>query len=247
MLVEINLLPKKERKNRTLLLVSIVIVSLLLSATTLIYFLNGNYNSKISKLNNTLTVTQKTLEEKQKANAEEKNTSTDSYSILEGAVKWAEAYPIKTVPVLRKLTSLLPTTGQIQTFSYNENGEVLLTVQFETSRDAASYLNSLLTCNWVTESKLRTLSANKIILPVYSSSSIDIEGDVEPSTENEIETEDTNTEVHDDNTVVNDAKENNNNSSKVTEYIPRYTAKYEIILNRSVILKEVKKSSQEVQ
>ena len=85
--------------------------------------------------------------------------ATDSLTQLASTVEWAKAYPVKTVPVLQKLTSLLPERGFIKTFTYEETGNIVLTVQFEQSREAAYYLSSMLDSNWVSDAKINSLQA----------------------------------------------------------------------------------------
>ena len=85
--------------------------------------------------------------------------ATDSLTKLDNTVKWAKAYPLKTIPVLQELTSLLPERGFIKTFTYEETGKIVLTVQFEQSREAAYYLSSILDSNWISDAKLNSLQS----------------------------------------------------------------------------------------
>jgi type IV pilus assembly protein PilN len=77
---------------------------------------------------------------------------------LEKTVKWAEQYPMKTVLLLRKMTKLLPERGFVMSFSYAEDGTVSVTVQFDTSEEAAYYLKSLSDADFVTEVQLKSLT-----------------------------------------------------------------------------------------
>lgn len=155
MLVDINLLPQKEAKNKSLLTLAIVFSSILLLGIVITVVLNNSYNSKLAELENQITLTEQLVEiEQQKIVAYQ---SSNSISDLENTVKWAQSYPLKTVPILKNLTTILPERGFIQTFTYEESGSVRLTVQFEMSREAAYFLNSLLESNWVTNAKLNSL------------------------------------------------------------------------------------------
>ncbi|MDF2606483.1 MAG: fimbrial assembly family protein [Bacillales bacterium] len=236
MLVEINLLPKKEQKRRTLLVLSILVTILLISVAVSTFLLSRAYDVKIVSLTKQLTLFKQTLEKKDKGKAEElNNNSKDSYVALESAVAWAEGYPVKTVPILRKLISLLPESGRLQTFQYSEVGTVNITVQFETSREAATYLRSLLDCNWLSETKLRTLTANKIILPSIP----------EVTTPDTINDNENTIEPNNNNIGAEDIEFDEND--KVIDYIPRYIGKYELKLNNSVIKKEVKENVESLQ
>lgn len=157
MLVEINLLPQKEEKNKSLLLLVISLIVILLIGGTFAYLLNRTYSSKLSSMEKQITTNEKLVAlEQEKMIAKE---NANSYTELENTVKWAEEYPIKTVPMLQKLTALLPERGFIQTFNYVNTGIVQVGIQFESSREAAYYLSSLQESNWVKDSKLLSVDA----------------------------------------------------------------------------------------
>lgn len=157
MLVEINLLPQKEAKNKSLLVLSIISVVILLVGGFFVYWLNQTYKNKLELIQQQISTTEQLV-----ASEQEKITSyesSNSLGELENTVQWAADYPLKTVPVLKKLTRLLPERGFIQSFTYEEIGIINFTVQFESSRDAAFYLNSLLESDWVTGARLNNLEA----------------------------------------------------------------------------------------
>lgn len=147
MLVEINLLPKKEPKNRTLFLLLLPVIFILLVGLGLTYFISHSLDKQMKTVEKQTTTTEQlvTLQQQKMAEFEESN----SLKSLESAVDWAKDYPVKTVPVMRHLISLLPERGFIQAFSYEENEEIKLVVQFDTSRESAYYLSSLLDSNWI--------------------------------------------------------------------------------------------------
>jgi len=152
MLVDINLLPQKEAKNKSLLTLAIVFSSIFLIGIVITVVLNNSYNSKLAELENQITLTEQLVEIEQ-----QKIVAYQSSNSISDTVKWAQSYPLKTVPILKNLTTILPERGFIQSFTYEESGSVRLTVQFEMSREAAYFLNSLLESNWVTNAKLNSL------------------------------------------------------------------------------------------
>lgn len=157
MLVEINLLPQKEAKNKSLLLLAIISIVILLIGGFFAYWFNRSFENKLASLEQQISTTEQLVaNEQQKVVAYE---SSNSLADLENTVKWATDYPLKTVPVLKNLTTLLPERGFIQSFTYEELGVVKIGIQFETSREAAYYLNSLLESDWVHEAKLNQLDA----------------------------------------------------------------------------------------
>ncbi len=157
MLVEINLLPQKEAKNKSLFLLAIISAAILLIGGFFVYWFNRTYENKIANLEQQIATTEQLVanEQQKVMNYEASNSLTE----LENTVKWAEDYPLMTVPILQKLTELLPERGFLQSFTYEGIGVVKFTIQFETSRDAAYYLNALIESKWVLDAKLNQLDA----------------------------------------------------------------------------------------
>jgi type IV pilus assembly protein PilN len=156
MVIDINLLPKKEPKN-VVFLVSTVIVLLLAMATAFVFYVSmQKAEIKIHSLTQELKQMRalEVAEQQKLANVQ----SLQEVQELEKTVKWAEQYPMKTVLLLRKMTKLLPERGFVMSFSYAEDGTVSVTVQFDTSEEAAYYLKSLSDADFVTEVQLKSLT-----------------------------------------------------------------------------------------
>jgi type IV pilus assembly protein PilN len=169
MLIEINLLPKKAKKNFSLPIVIALLASFFLLSTGLLYY----YSSSLKSTADTLNADIQRLDESIRLEQEQMQQVQATNSVLElkKAVEWAKTYPIKSVPVLQHLTSLLPERGFIQNYSYRQDGKVGLTVQFDTSREAAYYLNWLKESDWIAEANILSLgisgSTNRDTLPRY--------------------------------------------------------------------------------
>ncbi|WP_316571857.1 PilN domain-containing protein [Neobacillus sp. YIM B06451] len=159
MLIDINLLPKKERKSSGIIFTGLAFALLFLAVGGFLYWQTTTLNNEITVVQNRIETTKKiaALEEK-KANDV---ISADSASKLQQSIEWAEQYAIPSVPVMKEFTSLLPERGFILTFAYQETGELALTVQFDTSREAAYFLNRLNQSGWVKEADLSSLSASE--------------------------------------------------------------------------------------
>jgi type IV pilus assembly protein PilN len=156
MLIDINLLPKKEKKNFSLSIMIALLISVFIIGTSVSLYYGSNLkneaeqlSTKIQQVNESLSLEQEQVE---------KVEATNSIVELKKAVEWAENYPIKSVPVLQHLTSLLPERGFIQNYAYSEEGTVQLTVQFDTSREAAHFLNWLTNSDWVSEANILSLA-----------------------------------------------------------------------------------------
>lgn len=157
MLVEINLLPKKEPKNVAIWAIIISTLFILLVAGIVFFWQGTNYNNDLSSLNNQIKTTQK-LAETEQAKQTVNSQSSSSLTTLESAVQWANNEPLKSAPILKKVTALLPMRGFIQTISYTEVGTISLTVQFDTSREAAYFYKTLLDSDWISDVKLTSLA-----------------------------------------------------------------------------------------
>ncbi|WP_141431846.1 hypothetical protein [Bacillus sp. 03113] len=193
MLVEINLLPKRETKNMTLLMLSVVLVCMLVIEIGIIYFLGNAHKQTIAALDEQIfTIQQQAAADQQKLKDVQ---SKDSVLKLQEAVKWAEKYPIKTIPIIEKLTVLLPERGYFLALNYNESGKLTLKVQFDSSREAAYYLEDLSIANWVYTVTMTSLSTNQ--MSILGKEAL--------------------------------------TKTKEESIVPRYTADYEITLNRSFV------------
>jgi type IV pilus assembly protein PilN len=156
MLVEINLLPKKEPKNAALLFILLIAVVFAGLGSAVFYFYMQKAEQEIESLTKQIEQVKslRITEEQKLANTQ----SLVAVQDLENAVNWAKDYPIKTVFLLKQLSNLLPERGFIMNFSYEEAGTIHLTVQFDTSREAAYYLKSLSDAEFVAEAHLASLT-----------------------------------------------------------------------------------------
>lgn len=159
MLVEINLLPKKESRNTTLYVLIGVLLFFLLLGLGVSIWVGQSYKAKTERVNQEIATTKQLIDiQQEKINSSE---SANSVVELEKAVEWAEENPIKTVPILRKLTALLPDRGFVKTIKYTETGTIELFVQFDTSREASYYLKAMLDSDWIKDVKLISIEAMK--------------------------------------------------------------------------------------
>jgi type IV pilus assembly protein PilN len=157
MLVEINLLPKKEHKKSSQLIIAILILLFFTMSFSVIFIQGNSYSSKIDSVD-------KQIESLQKLNAAQETKMTDveagnSVVKLQEALIWAEQYPMETVPLMQNIITLLPERGFIKNFEYSNLDSVLITIQFDSTRDAAFYLSSLKQSEWVQEAALLKVMA----------------------------------------------------------------------------------------
>ncbi|MFS0822533.1 PilN domain-containing protein [Bacillus sp. 1P02SD] len=216
MLVNINLLPRKEFKNRAKLLLLIIVISVALIGFLLIFIQYKQATSQEKQLEKQIATLQET-----RGVVEQKNDSANQSNnviYLEKTVEWADRYFVETVQILNHLTMLLPDRGFVQNFSYTEDGIVSLEVQFDTNTENAHYLALLTDSPFIESARLLTVSTTPIT-------------DTGEGTDTTTETPDTN----------NNAKENMGTTDNKIEseqnnnILPRYYAEYEIIFDKSAI------------
>ncbi|MBE6184139.1 MAG: PilN domain-containing protein [Bacillus sp. (in: Bacteria)] len=140
MLVEINLLPKKEPKNIALLFWGGIIFVVIIVFVMFFFFTLQDSKQQLTHIDQKIKHVQ-ALQATEQAKKNSDNTYQDSQK-LQSVVDWANQYPIKTVPILQKLTNLLPKYGYMQSFSYTDNA-VSVVVQFDTNEETAYYLKRL--------------------------------------------------------------------------------------------------------
>ncbi|HHY72843.1 MAG TPA: fimbrial protein [Bacillus bacterium] len=158
MLIEINLLPKKERKKLSTLIVVIASILILLIGSVYNVLM---YQTSKTEVNNLTTNLQMTKE--LRAIQEQKLTevtSTSAVDRLKTTIDWVQKLPISTVTLLGHLTALLPERGFILNVTYADSGVVTLTVQFDTNRQVAYYLNELENSDIIDSVELRSVNTS---------------------------------------------------------------------------------------
>ena len=141
MLIDINLLPRKERKSLVTLIITAGLIVLFIVGSIFLFI---NYQSTKSELKSLKTQLQTTSQ--LKAIQEQKLAginATSAVDELKTTIDWTEKLPVSSVTLLKHLTSLLPERGFILNINYQDTGTVTLNVQFDTSREAAYYLSEL--------------------------------------------------------------------------------------------------------
>ncbi|MCH1626581.1 PilN domain-containing protein [Ferdinandcohnia quinoae] len=160
MLVEINLLARKEYKNRANYLIFMIMFLIGLSGTIFLYMQHEKAIITEQQLSSEISMLQKKRAKVEQRYATEQESS--DVIKLEKVVKWANDYFIETVPLLNHLTALLPEQGYIQSFSYVDDGIISLIVQFDTNNQVAYYLASLTNSPYFKQTKINSVTTRKI-------------------------------------------------------------------------------------
>lgn len=155
MLVDINLLPQKEKKRSwglITILIGLIIVGVFFLTLWLLYH---SQLRTVEQLNRELTINQELRKVYEDSQSTQATTPTEE---LEQAVKWVESNHKETYILLEHLTALLPERGFIQNYSYESLGTLSLSVQFDSTRQAADFLNHLRASSYMKSVDLQSVS-----------------------------------------------------------------------------------------
>lgn len=141
MLVDINLLPQKERDRPAVLIAAVAILLLAILIWAVFAMMASAEADEQQALQ--LQAQGVLAEQEQIRNELEARQGMNEEQQLQATVEWAESYQFDTIPLLEELVSLLPVRGFFQTFSYIGLDQAQLVVQFDSSREAAYYLAQL--------------------------------------------------------------------------------------------------------
>jgi len=183
MLVEINLLPKKEPKRKSQLLWVILALLITLLLIGLFIWQSTTKKAELEATENSLGMTTNLVNTYNQKLDNYKNS--ESVQSLESAINWANNQSVDYVLFLQELTKNLPERGFIQELKVSDDLTTSMIVQFDTKSDAAYYLNSLLDISWVdeallTEAKSTDTLENKISDQVDQAIDILKQAEVEP-------------------------------------------------------------------
>ncbi|MGF6948248.1 Tfp pilus assembly protein PilN [Neobacillus sp. B4I6] len=210
MLVEINLLPQKEPKKIGFIITLSCLVALLLLTGAYYLWQTNTAKSNIASLDRQISMTKKIAEKENKSTDTAEVTS--SVSQLKSAIDWANDYPIQTIPVMRYLTSLLPERGFIQSFAYTEAGTISLSVQFDSAREAAYFLDNLNESKWIEEASLSSLAAASTTESAVNNASATTSTSQTNATNSTTQTTNQTNTANSDQTITNQSSTSNTNS-----------------------------------
>ncbi len=160
MLAEINLLPRRERRNIASYVIGGILLAMLLVGGMWFYLTMQQMKEDVRTMEKELLIAKTEVLQAQKDRAD--TTSLQASAKLEQAVKDAEKQHIKMVPVMAKVTSFLPERGMVQEFSYAETGIFTIQIQFDQRRDAAYFYKRLMDETWVKNVKLSVIEARDV-------------------------------------------------------------------------------------
>lgn len=253
MLVEINLLPQKEPRKKSFFIMIAALAVILLSLGTYYFLQIQSTKSDIANIDSQIKMT------KDLAAIEEKNANKSeselSITLLKSAVVWANSYPIQTIPVMQHLTGLLPERGFIQTFAYTEAGTVTISVQFDSAREAAYFLDNLNESEWIDDANLSSLTAKEQEESKEAAPSTATQGTNSQQTSTNLNNQSivVTTDPNNPNSIIITPVDPNATASLETAeaqpqqvgVLPRYIGQFEIKFNKETIKKLLNKGSED--
>lgn len=160
MLVNINLLPQREKKKSSSIILLMISLFLLLSGGGWLFYYYQSLQTNLETAQQQLITVQKLREVEQQKGSQQ--VSTSAVEQLEAIVKWAEKEPVSTVTVLHHLISPLPEHGLFLNYQYSGEGTVNITIQFDTIPEVSAYLHRLEEDPVITEAKLTTITTMEV-------------------------------------------------------------------------------------
>lgn len=160
MLVDINLIPKKEKRNPRFFIYLILLLLIAAVAGVLFYWQYSIQKESVQRIDKQiLQVREATATVEQ--NILNTQSSSNSITELHRVIDWADSFPIDTVFLLQHLTTLLPDRGFFDEFIYKEDASIELTIQFDTTRQSANYLTGLTKSNLIASASLVSVKSDE--------------------------------------------------------------------------------------
>ncbi|REB07174.1 hypothetical protein DVB69_09985 [Sporosarcina sp. BI001-red] len=160
MLVDINLLPEKEKERSGLLYVALAFLGAALLFWLIFFLLTRNVTSDTERLDTQLEKLQLTQSElTERLN---RSDTAQSHDQLEASVQWVEDYRYETAPLLEDLVSQLPRRGFFRSFAFAAPHQATVEIQFDDKTEAAYYLTRMLSSEFVETASIESIESEEI-------------------------------------------------------------------------------------
>ncbi|ANU25643.1 fimbrial assembly protein [Planococcus versutus] len=162
MLVDINLLPQKERERPVVLVAVLGVLGVAVLLWAIFFFMAQSQNNQQAATD--AEYAQVAIQSEAVRAQLEASIGLNDEQQLQATVVWAEAYQFDTVPLLGDLVSRLPKRGFFDSFSFVKPNLGTLTIQFDTSREAAYYLAQLKASEMLASASLDSVTNEELDL-----------------------------------------------------------------------------------
>jgi type IV pilus assembly protein PilN len=155
MLVDINLLPQKEKKSFITPILFICLILLFLGTGSWIgmdyYETSVQLEQKEQALKQEKKIVQVQRQLKKQAEAAKKTTP-----LLE-KVEFIRSKGIEAVALLQHLVALLPERGYFMKYDYKDRSTIIIEARFDTLAETSQYLHELTNSRYLTEAKIEKM------------------------------------------------------------------------------------------
>jgi type IV pilus assembly protein PilN len=155
MLVDINLLPQKEKKSFITPILFICLILLFLGTGSWIgmdyYETSVQLEQKEQALKQEKKIVQVQRQLKKQAEAAKKTTP-----LLE-KVEYVRSKEIEAVALLQHLVALLPERGYFMKYDYKDRSTITIEARFDTLAETSQYLHELTNSRYLTEAKIEKM------------------------------------------------------------------------------------------
>ncbi len=159
MIVEINLLEEKEKRNIVPFMIAVTAIFLLLATIIAIGLQKQSLEAKKENIQQEIQSVQKEQAEYQAILQDE--TQSDRQQ-LQQAVEQVEGSIFPSVSLLERMTSLLPERGYFERYIYTKNNDLQLVVRFDSLQEVAAYTNTLLQEESIQNVELSNITTEQI-------------------------------------------------------------------------------------
>lgn len=160
MLVDINLLPEKEKERSGLLYAALAFIGAALLFWLIFFLLTRSVTADTERLDNQLTKLQVTQSEL--TGQLNRSDTAHSHDQLAASVKWVEDYRYATAPLLEDLVAQLPRRGFFRSFAFAAPHQATIEIQFDDKTEAAYYLTRIMSSDLVETASIESIEAEEI-------------------------------------------------------------------------------------
>ncbi|MCM3568389.1 hypothetical protein [Neobacillus mesonae] len=162
--VSINLLPQSNNRQekRPVYLIPIIGITAVLAAASFLTYSYFDSKNSIKTLSETInaktTIRDQLLNDyKTKTNGVSEFNFIDKYQQLD---KFLQSIYVNSSDLQDSLKRLLPVQADVVSYSYSNEGDLTVTVNFYSKGDSAVYLHRLLQANFVQKAEMVSITAN---------------------------------------------------------------------------------------
>ncbi|WP_243292064.1 hypothetical protein [Bacillus sp. FJAT-47783] len=158
MLIEINLLQKKEPKKPSFLFFIVILILFVASIGITFYYQYVHLQKEVVQIQNQVVTLEAERIELEKKRKTVSTSNEESIRQLESFVESAKSYQLNTIDLLNRLTAHLPPSSVFVEFHLAEN-IVTVSIQIEKEVDAGFYYRHLYDEPWTDDVKLLQVEA----------------------------------------------------------------------------------------